>query len=251
MLLIVVTVYNRWLDEHWSIMVKKSATKTDKGPGSVGTAYLFAYNAIQFLGWSYILFLTVKHHIQPTKNVILWEVVKLPICIFQNAAVLEILHAAVKLVPSSVVVTTCQVFSRVFAVCGILLATPTAPLSIGVSFAMLAWSMSEIIRYLYYTLNIIGFVPHALIWCRYTFFMALYPIGVTGELLCMYAAQKYISKTNMWSVSLPNPFNFTFSYSYFVIIIMLLYIPIFPQLYLHMFSQRRKFLGGTSTKKEK
>ncbi|XP_049800898.1 very-long-chain (3R)-3-hydroxyacyl-CoA dehydratase 2 [Schistocerca nitens] len=232
-------------------MAKKSQTNVRKGPGTLGTAYLFAYNVVQFLGWSYILFLTIRHHLQPSKSVILWEVVKLPICIFQNAAALEILHAALKLVPSSVVVTTFQVFSRVFAVCGVLLATPTAPLSIGVSLAMLAWSISEITRYLYYALNIAGFVPYALIWCRYTFFMVLYPIGITGELLCMYAAQTYVSKTNMWSVSLPNPFNFTFSYSYFVIIIMLLYIPIFPQLFLHMVSQRRKFLGSPSTKKEK
>lgn len=63
--------------------------------------------------------------------------------------------------------TTFQVFSRVMVVCGILIATPTAPLSFGLPLALVAWSVTEIIRYLYYALNIINFVPYLIIWCRY------------------------------------------------------------------------------------
>lgn len=78
---------------------------------------------------------------------------------------------------------------------------------------------------------------------RYTTFIVLYPTGVTGELLCLYWAQSYAQKNKIWSIELPNTYNFTFSYFYFLWIVMLLYIPLFPQLYLHMFALRRKVLG--------
>lgn len=71
----------------------------------------------------------------------------------------------------------------------------------------------------------------------------LYPIGVTGELLCFYYAQSYARDHTVWSVELPNKLNATFSYYYFLWLVMLLYIPLFPQLYLHMFAQRKKVLG--------
>lgn len=77
----------------------------------------------------------------------------------------------------------------------------------------------------------------------YTTFIVLYPTGVTGELLCLWWAQSYAQKNKIWSIELPNASNFTFSYYYFLWIVMLLYIPLFPQLYLHMFALRKKVLG--------
>lgn len=132
-------------------------------------------------------------------------------------------------------------------VCGVLLATPTAIYSPGLPLALLAWSVTEIIRYSYYGLNILNAVPKILIWFRYTTFILLYPIGVTGELLCFYWAQKYARDAFVWSIALPNKLNFTFSYYYFLWTVMLLYIPIFPHLYMHMFAQRKKFLGHNSS----
>ena len=64
------------------------------------------------------------------------------------------------------------------------------------------------------------------LWFRYTTFIVLYPIGITGELLCLYAAKLYaVSKPLSWSYTLPNTWNFTFSYHYFLGLVMLLYIP--------------------------
>uniref|UniRef100_A0A1B6FPQ3 Very-long-chain (3R)-3-hydroxyacyl-CoA dehydratase n=1 Tax=Cuerna arida TaxID=1464854 RepID=A0A1B6FPQ3_9HEMI len=218
---------------------------------ALSNAYLFLYNFIQVLGWSYLLYQVTQHYMGGKSTDTLWAEVKLTVLVFQNAAVLEILHVAVGIVKSNLLLTIFQVFSRVMVVCGILLATPTAPLSNGLPLALVAWSVTEVIRYLYYALNIINLVPYILIWCRYTFFIALYPIGVTGELLCMYAAQKFVGETQLWSLTLPNKWNFTFSYHYFIIYIMLLYIPLFPQLYLHMFSQRKKIIGGTTQTSKK
>ncbi|KAJ9577440.1 hypothetical protein L9F63_005941 [Diploptera punctata] len=229
----------------------KSKSKPNRELSSLTKGYLISYNLAQVFGWSYLLYLLSKYYLAGTKEVPLWDVVKPIVVIFQNAALLEILHAATNIVPSNVIITVFQVFSRVIVVCGVLLPTPTGPASPGLPLALLAWSITEVIRYLYYALNLLGAVPYILLWCRYTFFIALYPIGVTGELLCFYAAQAFVANKKMWTLEMPNKINFTFSYHYFLLFMMFLYIPLFPQMYLHMFAQRRKIISGGSSKKTK
>jgi len=53
----------------------------------------------------------------------------------------------------------------------------------------------------------------------------LYPVGVTGELLCLYAAQTYVANKKLWSLEMPNKLNVTFNYHYVLLFTMLLYIP--------------------------
>ena len=48
---------------------------------------------------------------------------------------------------------------------------------------------------------------------------------------------------DLLSVHLPNALNVTFSFPLVILGIMLLYIPLFPPMYLHMFTQRKKVLG--------
>ncbi|KAI3355719.1 hypothetical protein L3Q82_004308 [Scortum barcoo] len=59
----------------------------------------------------------------------------------------------------------------------------------------------------------------------YTFFIVLYPMGVTGELLTIYAALPNVQKTGLYSVTLPNKYNFSFDYYTFLILVMISYIP--------------------------
>lgn len=118
---------------------------------------------------------------------------------------------------------------------------------------------------------------------RYTLFYILYPVGVTGELICTYSAVKYAnSHPEAWSYRLPNSWNFIFSYQILLITVMLSYIPckfskyviiiyywliyysfiyyslikfffipVFPQTYMHMIAQRRKNVGSDALKKAK
>lgn len=60
---------------------------------------------------------------------------------------------------------------------------------------------------------------------RYTFFFVLYPMGVAGELLTIYAALPYVQKTGLYSITLPNNYNFSFDYHTFLILVMISYIP--------------------------
>lgn len=140
-----------------------------------------------FSSWSYILFLLISYYtLNKSTNLTLWEYLGVPLLIFQNGAVLEvnlirtchqlnrnykllrfqIIHAAIGIVRSNVIITTFQVFSRVMVVCGVLLATPTAIYSPGLPLALLAWSITEIIRYGFYVLNIVKHVPHFVTFLR-------------------------------------------------------------------------------------
>lgn len=229
-----------------------ASPKTAKAPAKEQSflvkAYLFLYNAVEVAGWTYILYQLVNYYLiqgpEFRASITLWDYTSFAVIIFQNAAFVEILNASFGLVKSNPVVTTFQVFSRMMVVVGVVMATPTGKVSPGLPIALLAWSITEIIRYGYYALNIIKVVPHFLVFLRYTLFIALYPIGVTGELLCFWWAQGYAKTNTVWSIEMPNIYNATFSYFTLLWIVMLLYIPLFPQLYMHMFTQRRKILGG-------
>lgn len=223
--------------------MSQKTTKKSSGSSIVGKLYLIAYNTVQTLGWSYLLWQTLIHFLNRGTLDTFWKEIKWTVVIFQNAAVLEVLHAAVGLVPSGVFITLAQVYSRVFLVCGALLVTHGATVSPGLPLCILAWSITEIIRYAYYALNLVKSVPDFLLVLRYSTFLVLYPVGVTGELLCMYYSLDEIAENNLFSVSMPNSWNFAFSYYYFLIFYMFLYLPLFPVLFGHMMSQRKKVLG--------
>ncbi|XP_016121634.1 very-long-chain (3R)-3-hydroxyacyl-CoA dehydratase 2-like, partial [Sinocyclocheilus grahami] len=108
---------------------------------------------------------------------------------------------------------------------------------------VVAWTVTEIIRYSFYTFSLLNHLPYLIKWARYTFFIVLYPMGVAGELLTIYAALPYVQKTGLYSITLPNKYNFSFDYHTFLILVMVSYIPLFPQLYFHMMRQRKKVLG--------
>ena len=108
---------------------------------------------------------------------------------------------------------------------------------------VLAWSITEIIRYSYYTSSLLNVKIGLLTWLRYTLFIILYPLGAGSELLCIYKAFPDMALFKPYDIELPNIFNFTFNLQYLVIIIVLSYLFVFPQLYFYMFAQRKKILG--------
>ncbi|XP_059049202.1 very-long-chain (3R)-3-hydroxyacyl-CoA dehydratase 2 [Achroia grisella] len=228
-------------------MAEKKQSGKKSEPSAIAKFYLLAYNGVQTLGWTYLLLNTAIHFLDRGTLDTLWPQIKWTVIIFQNAAVLEVLHAAVGLVPSSVFVVLMQVYSRVFLVCGILLVTYGATISPGIALCVFAWSITEIIRYGYYTLNLVNGVPRLLLFLRYSTFLILYPLGITGELLCMYHALDEIAEKNIFTMTMPNDWNILFNYYYFVIFYMILYIPLFPVLFGHMLSQRRKMLNKCKT----
>lgn len=174
-----------------------------------------------------------------------FDTVAFGLTFFQTLQLLEVLHCVVGLVPSDPIQTAMQIFSRLVVVWGILRPVEESRLSLGVPLLLTAWSIAEMTRYLYYALNIYDIVPSILTWCRYTFFIILYPMGVTGELLTIISALPTIYAKSLYAIKLPNFANISFYYEYALILIMLSYIPFFPQLYFYMLRQRKKFVGGS------
>jgi len=216
------------------------------------TGYLFLYNAVQFTGWSYLLYEICNSIIRNKHDKLdmnhLYNDVSFTLQIFQTGAALEILHAAFGLVRSNVQITFQQVFSRLFITWGILYLLPTSRSSIGVICLLFAWTITEMIRYSMYAIQLISTPPYFLTWLRYTFFIIAYPVGVSGELLCKYTGFWEAKDSGVLSIELPNCWNFTFQFSMFIAALGFLYIPGFPPMYLHMFAQRKKILGSDKKK---
>lgn len=71
---------------------------------------------------------------------------------------------------------------------------------------ILAWSMTEVIRYAFYALSLVrGRVPGILVYLRYTTFFVLYPLGASSEALLILSSLPTVSplqglKDGSWSV---------------------------------------------------
>ena len=64
---------------------------------------------------------------------------------------------------------------------GVLHLLPPAQLSVGFPLLLLAWTLTEMIRYTLYAVSLVSTPPRLLTWLRYSFFIPAYPTGVTGE----------------------------------------------------------------------
>jgi len=190
-------------------------------------SYLKLYNLILAIGWAALLILYILNGCK------LNEVGLLLLNICQFAAVLEIIHAAMKIVSSPVVTTIKQLGSRFMVVVLIDLLKSEEYINVagvtGLHLIMFAWGITEIVRYSFYFSGLIGKEVKLLVFLRYTLFLVLYPMGVTGELLIILSWMKKD--------------GFTFSANDVIFgAIFLSYFIFFPGMFKHMLSQRKKKL---------
>ncbi|XP_008582657.1 PREDICTED: very-long-chain (3R)-3-hydroxyacyl-[acyl-carrier protein] dehydratase 1 [Galeopterus variegatus] len=196
------------------------------------------------LRWLVLAIAMVRFYMEKGTHRGLYKSIQKTLKFFQTFALLEIVHCLIGIVPTSVLVTGVQVISRIFMVWLITHSIKPIQNEESVVLFLVAWTVTEITRYSFYTFSLLDHLPYFIKWARYNFFIILYPVGVAGELLTIYAALPYVKKTGMFSIRLPNKYNVSFDYYYFLLITMASYIPLFPQLYFHMLRQRRKVLHG-------
>ncbi|XP_043923476.1 very-long-chain (3R)-3-hydroxyacyl-CoA dehydratase 1 isoform X2 [Protopterus annectens] len=212
--------------------------------GAFATAWLAFYNIAMTAGWLVLAVAMIRFYIEKGTHKGLYGTIQKTLKFFQTFALLEIIHCAVGIVRTSVLVTGVQVSSRIFMVWFIANSIKQIQNETSVIIFLVVWTVTEITRYSYYTFNLLNHLPYFIKWARYNLFIILYPVGVAGELLTIYASLPYVQKSGMYSLRLPNKYNVSFDYYYFLIVMMISYIPLFPQLYLHMFRQRRRVLHG-------
>lgn len=148
--------------------------------------------------------------------------------IIQSAAILEILHAIFKIVPSAWFTTLVQVASRLLVLWGYTSTTSFSHWSLYLLAA--SWSLVEVPRYLFYVWGLVtnnAPAPFPLFWLRYSLFAVLYPTGITGEILQIWNAIPYFKVVAPWARTL----------SY--IILFGLYPPGGPFMYFHMVAMRK------------
>ncbi|NWI52449.1 HACD2 dehydratase, partial [Calyptomena viridis] len=163
----------------------------------------------------------------------LYYSIEKPLKFFQTGALLEEYLLIAKylpgIVPSSVVLTAFQVMSRVFLTWAVTHSVKEVQTEDSVLLFVVAWTITEIIRYSFYTFSLLNHLPYLIKWARYTLFIVLYPMGVSGELLTIYAALPFVRQSGFLTS------NFIY----------LNLFSVFPQLYFHMLHQRRKVLSHT------
>lgn len=86
--------------------------------------------------------------------------------LFQLASALEIVHAAAGLVGGSPVTAAMQWVGRSNVWFGVVAAVPEVQGGLAVGAMILAWALSEVIRYPWYAASLAGACPHWLTWLR-------------------------------------------------------------------------------------
>ncbi|EKE37434.1 hypothetical protein ENUP19_0274G0055 [Entamoeba nuttalli] len=202
--------------------------------------YLKVYNLSMVVGWTFILVTYFLKALETGFDApLMYPHVRIALMIFQYGAILEIFHAITGLVPSPLGTTITQVFSRVVLVAVL----EYIPESRALGFLLLgcAWSVTEVIRYSFYSFKLFGLaVPYPLLWCRYSFFIVLYPMGVSGEVITLFKSLPYFRTVTVFGL---------FPASYIIWALILYYIPGLYMLYTYMLSQRKKVLGKKNENK--
>merc|ERR1711916_44177 len=247
-------------------ITKKMVKNNGKnGKQAIIKAYLLFYNLTVWIGWCSVLIKTFKHLFvdnnagdvmntifSEEENFDLWQKIGASLKIAQTAAILEIVHGMVGFVKAPIMSTFPQVYSRVFVLwASIHSAQPLSvsrPMFTGL---VLAWSITECVRYLFYSLALYDQSAYILTYLRYTMFYVLYPFGVACEMSCMIKSAEHSANTGMYNLQLPNRWNFVFNFQYFIYVQSIVWVFGLYGLYTYMIRQRKKVLSGQASKKTK
>merc|ERR1712046_550536 len=207
-------------------------------------AYLILYSALQCYGWTRALIAFSTDSLSKSTWAAPGSWIT-PLTYFQ---LMEVVHAALGIVPSNPVVMAMQIASRVLAVevlnCGVAArVSGTLP---WVLMLIFAWSVTEVIRYSFYALSSAGIKLFPLTWLRYSTFLILYPIGVSGELGVFSFGYPIVAERHSGKECGLMPcglFGKVFAAGLGGIGIWIIYLACFPMLYGTMLAQRKKVLG--------
>ncbi|RVW56965.1 Very-long-chain (3R)-3-hydroxyacyl-CoA dehydratase 2 [Vitis vinifera] len=210
------------------------------------------------------------------------------VCLLQTVSFLEVVHGAIGLVPSGVLLPLMQWGGRTHFLLAIVRRIVEVQELPSVFITFIAWSISEVIRYSHYALHCMGSCPSCITYLRYTAFILLYPVGVApGEMWLMYQALPFLKRKNIshyyfvwvpkgdgfgifvlefglgvlnvvsdldiWYSAVAPPFGTEFGHIKPVSrqVVLLCYPFLWLKLYLHLFKQRRSKLGKHDGKKRR
>ena len=197
--------------------------------------YLVVYNAVSAAGWLKVLNEAINCYRQGWPAATLWRRVGADLRLIQTLAVMEVLHAMLKIVKSPVQSTLLQVMSRLLVLWGYTNAKSAAQSDWSLYLLVMSWATVEVPRYGFYAANLFGMAPYWLLWLRYSLFAILYPTGISGEILQIWAVLK--EKLAQRKKELPD-----LLFIGATLVALAAYVPGSPFMYRHMLAQRQKAL---------
>ncbi|KAM4054591.1 protein tyrosine phosphatase-like protein, PTPLA domain-containing protein [Hirsutella rhossiliensis] len=216
-------------------MASPSSKQPSKAPSSpLKTAYLVLYNAASAAAWAVVLARTVSLCALPGP-LFVYDGVGQWAKWTQTMAAMEILHSTLGVVRAPLFTTLMQVSSRFLLVWAIVDSFPFLAFSPVYSSMLVAWSVTEVIRYSYFALSLSGWQPAALTWLRYNTFFVLYPVGILSECSLIYMAAD--------PAGMRSPLE-----KYLLYAILVIYVPGAYVLYTHMMTQRKKIMRAKKAK---
>uniref|UniRef100_A0A1A8QIZ5 Very-long-chain (3R)-3-hydroxyacyl-CoA dehydratase n=2 Tax=Nothobranchius rachovii TaxID=451742 RepID=A0A1A8QIZ5_9TELE len=244
--------FDRWLDESdaemeiWEKDEKRSRLRTAKLKGegfiSLKTAFLFVYNLVQFLGFSWIFVnMTVRLFIFGRDSLYDTFHTMSDIMFFcQILASVEVLNAAFGVVRTALIPTFIQVIGRnfiLFIILGSLEEMHHRPV---VFFVFYLWSTIEIFRYPFYMLGCCNTEWKTLTWLRYTVWIPLYPLGVLAEAVAVIQSIPIFDETRLFRIPLPKVIGTSVSFSYVLhVYLIFMFLGLFIN-FRHLYKQRKK-----------
>ncbi|GAB67744.1 tyrosine phosphatase [Plasmodium cynomolgi strain B] len=218
---------------------------------SVKNKCMLVYNVACCSLWLSVLFVSLQYVINKEKypQNSFWPNNKQLITGTQSLAVLEILFTLFGLINSVIGIVTTQVCSRLFVVYLVFNYLPEN--NQWIFSCLIAWAIIDIIRYLFYSLNLLNVHVNLLASLRNKLPLILYPIGITSEVVCTIASLKNIHSTpflRAYPYSMPNNLNFQIDIYYFCIFVLILYIP--GSIFLYASAMRKSKKGSQGTDKK-
>lgn len=185
--------------------------------------YLKVYNCLQLIGWLSAIIILPFNFLLATYTIFAFQIISLA----------EVFHAHKKWTNSSPWLCFVQIIARLFIISFSLLIVAITFLKPILYFAdivyvmFVTWCIAEIIRYAYYITLLFKNESKFISWLRYSAFIICYPIGLACEFFVMYNVFKY---NDMLVIKL------------LMIIAVIVYVFLFPRLYLHLLRQRKSKL---------
>ncbi|CAL8356292.1 unnamed protein product [Lota lota] len=242
--------FDRWLEEsdaemeiHEKVNIKSGILfeRNSRLP-SVKTVFLFLYNLVQFLCFSWIFInMTVRLFILGQESMYDTFRTMSDVMFFcQTLAAIEVVNAAFGVVKTGVVPTLIQVVGRnfiLFIIFGSLEEMHNKPV---VFFVFYPWSAIEIFRYPFYMLGCFNTEWKNLTWLRYTAWIPLYPLGALAEAVAVIQSIPMFDEANLFSIDLTEFIGVSIRFSHFLYIYLVLMVLALIVNFRHLYKQRKR-----------
>ncbi|XP_040499031.1 very-long-chain (3R)-3-hydroxyacyl-CoA dehydratase 3 isoform X1 [Ursus maritimus] len=254
--------FDRWLDESDAEMelrakeeerLNKLRLESQGSPEtltSLKKGYLFMYNFVQFLGFSWIFVnMTVRFFILGKESFYDTFHTSADMMYFcQMLSAVETINAAIGVTKSPLMPCFIQLCGRNFILFIIFGTMEEMQNKAVVFFVFYSWSAVEIFRYPFYMLSCLDMDWKVLTWLRYTLWIPLYPLGCLAEAVSVIQSIPVFNETGRFSFTLPYPVKIKVRFSFFLQIYLIM---LFLGLYInfrHLYKQRRRRYGQKKKK---